>query len=136
MNNYDEYEALLDSYISDLFLRMNASAIMSGYYYALTAVKYVVKNGAASMMKEVYPYVAEVHGATVSRVERNIRHFVKVIWIRERTAEINKVFGGNVYNKRIKPTNSDFIYLIAEKASAYYYVKIGKYKYYHLPPND
>lgn len=120
MATYNEDELRLNIYISNLFLRINGNAIMSGYSYAMTAVKFVLKEGLVSMMSDVYPYVAKVHNTTPSRVERNIRHFVKTIWIRERVVEINRVFGANVYDKNNKPTNTEFICLVAEKAATNY----------------
>ena len=61
--------------------------------------------------------LAELCGTTASKVERAIRHAIEVAFSRGRIENINQVFGINIYNKGDKPTNGEFIALIADKLS-------------------
>ena len=65
--------------------------------------------------KELYPGIAKNFSTSPSKVERAIRHAIEVAWTRGRIENINQVFGYNVYNKNDKPTNGEFIALIADK---------------------
>ena len=68
-----------------------------------------------SVTKELYPTVAKKFGTTSSRVERAIRHAIEVAWDRGDVDILNSYFGYTVHNTRGKPTNSEFIALIADK---------------------
>ena len=65
--------------------------------------------------KELYPNIAKHFQTTPSKVERAIRHAIEVAWSRGRIENINQVFGFNIYNKNDKPTNGEFIALLADK---------------------
>ena len=65
--------------------------------------------------KELYPKVALKHSTTASKVERAIRHAIEVAWNRGRTDAISAVFGARVYIGNERPTNSEFIALVADK---------------------
>ena len=67
------------------------------------------------MTKELYPQIAEKFNTTASKVERAIRHGIEVAWNRQRIEAINAVFGVRVYIGSEKPTNSEFIALVADK---------------------
>lgn len=68
-----------------------------------------------AVTKELYPSVASKHNTTPSRVERAIRHAIEVAWNRGKIDTIDKIFGYTVNNHKGKPTNSEFIALIADK---------------------
>lgn len=68
-----------------------------------------------NVTKELYPGVAEIYKTTSSKVERAIRHAIEVAWNRGRIDAINAVFGTRVYLGSEKPTNSEFIALVADK---------------------
>ena len=65
--------------------------------------------------KVLYPKVAEEYNTTASRVERAIRHAIEVAWSRGNLEAINRVFGFTVDTRRGKPTNSEFIALVADR---------------------
>lgn len=65
--------------------------------------------------KELYPSIAKKCNTTPSRVERAIRHAIEVAWNRGKVDAINALFGYTVNNHKGKPTNSEFIALIADK---------------------
>ena len=68
-----------------------------------------------NVTKQLYPKIAEKFETTPSKVERAIRHSIEVAWNRQRTDAINAIFGVRVYIGSDKPTNSEFIALIADK---------------------
>ena len=68
-----------------------------------------------SITKILYPTIAKRHQTTSSRVERAIRHAIKVAWSRGKMDTIDELFGYTVNNRKGKPTNSEFIALIADK---------------------
>ena len=68
-----------------------------------------------SVTKQLYPTVAKMHDTTSSRVERAIRHAIEVAWDRGDVDVLNSYFGYTIHNGRGKPTNSEFIAMIADK---------------------
>ena len=81
------------------------------------AVKQVMErpNLINAITKELYPAVAREFDTTASKVERAIRHAIEVAWNRGKIENINEIFGYNIYTKNDKPTNGEFIALIADK---------------------
>lgn len=65
--------------------------------------------------KELYPNIANKFETTASKVERAIRHAIEVAWNRGRIENINSLFGIKVYGSHEKPTNGEFIALLADK---------------------
>lgn len=107
----------IDERISSVFITIGIPAHIKGYHFLREAVKMVVDNPDVinRITKELYPGIAKHFGTTPSKVERAIRHAIEVAWTRGRIENINNVFGYNVYNKNDKPTNGEFIALIADK---------------------
>lgn len=68
-----------------------------------------------SVTKLLYPTVAKTYNTTSSRVERAIRHAIEVAWDRGDVDTLNAYFGYTIHNSRGKPTNSEFIAMIADK---------------------
>jgi two-component system response regulator (stage 0 sporulation protein A) len=68
-----------------------------------------------SITKKLYPNVAKKYNTTSSRVERAIRHAIEVAWDRGDTDVLNSFFGYTIANSKGKPTNSEFIAMIADK---------------------
>ena len=68
-----------------------------------------------AVTKELYPGIAKKYDTTSSRVERAIRHAIEVAWERGDIDTINKLFGYTVHTSKGKPTNSEFIAMIADK---------------------
>jgi two-component system response regulator (stage 0 sporulation protein A) len=67
-----------------------------------------------SVTKVLYPTVAKKYQTTTSRVERAIRHAIEVAWDRGDVDTLNSYFGYTIHNSRGKPTNSEFIAMIAD----------------------
>ena len=67
-----------------------------------------------SVTKLLYPTIAKMHDTTSSRVERAIRHAIEVAWDRGDVDVLNAYFGYTIRNSRGKPTNSEFIAMIAD----------------------
>ena len=68
-----------------------------------------------SVTKQLYPMIAKRFGTTASRVERAVRHAIEVAWDRGDVDVLNSYFGYTIQNSRGKPTNSEFIAMIADK---------------------
>ncbi|MEX1377139.1 MAG: sporulation transcription factor Spo0A [Eubacteriales bacterium] len=107
----------LDEQITSIFLSIGIPAHIKGYQFLRIAVKKVVEkpNLINSITKRLYPSVADEFETTASKVERAIRHAIDVAWNRGRIEYINELFEYNVYTKNYKPTNGEFIALIADK---------------------
>jgi len=73
-----------------------------------------------SITKILYPSIAKQHGTTPSRVERAIRHAIEVAWSRGRMETLDALFGYTINTGKGKPTNSEFIALIADKIRLQY----------------
>ena len=65
--------------------------------------------------RELYPGIARRFSTSASKVERAIRHAIEVAWTRGKIENINQLFGYNIYSKNDKPTNGEFIALLADK---------------------
>lgn len=68
-----------------------------------------------AITKQLYPAIAKKYDTTPSRVERAIRHAIEVAWSRGKMDTIDKLFGYTINNGKGKPTNSEFVALIADK---------------------
>ena len=109
----------LDERITSIFLMIGIPAHIKGYTYLREAVKMVIANKDIinRITKELYPGIAQICDTTASKVERAIRHAIEVAFSRGRIENINQVFGINIYSRGDKPTNGEFIALIADKLS-------------------
>lgn len=107
----------IEEKISDIFISIGIPPHIKGYGYLREGIKRTVKRPELinSVTKELYPSVAKAYGTTASKVERAIRHAIEVAWNRGRIDAINAVFGTRVYLGNEKPTNSEFIALVADK---------------------
>lgn len=91
-------------------------AHIKGYQYLRTAIMMTVEDTDMinSVTKVLYPSVAKKFSTTSSRVERAIRHAIEVAWDRGDVDVLNSYFGYTIQNQRGKPTNSEFIAMIAD----------------------
>jgi len=107
----------MDEKITTIFLTIGIPAHIKGYQFLREAVKMVVKNPDVinRITKELYPGIAFSFETSSSKVERAIRHAIEVAWTRGKIENINTIFGYNIYSKNDKPTNGEFIALIADK---------------------
>ena len=97
--------------------RIGVPAHIKGYQYLREAIILAVNDDEImnSVTKLLYPTVAKTFKTTPSRVERAIRHAIEVAWNRGKIENINNLFGTKIYTANEKPTNGEFIALIADK---------------------
>ena len=109
--------ASLDEKISNIFISIGIPPHIKGYAYLREGIKMTVAQPSIinNVTKELYPSIAEKFSTTASKVERAIRHSIEVAWNRQRVDAINAIFGVRVYIGTDKPTNSEFIALVADK---------------------
>lgn len=107
----------LDKKISNIFVTIGIPPHIKGYQYLREAIKLCIADTdiISSITKRLYPDVAKKFGTTASKVERAIRHAIEVCWNRGKIDNINNLFGSKVFNKNDRPTNGEFIALIADK---------------------
>ena len=107
----------LDEKLASLFLTIGIPAHIKGYSFLREAVKMVIENPDVinRITKELYPGIGKRFNTSASKVERAIRHAIEVAWSRGRIDTLNKAFGCRVATKEDKPTNGEFIAMIADK---------------------
>lgn len=107
----------LEIEITNLIHEIGVPAHIKGYQYLRDAITIVVEDMdiLSAVTKELYPTIAKMNDTTPSRVERAIRHAIEVAWNRGRIETIDALFGYTVKNDKGKPTNSEFIAIIADK---------------------
>ena len=107
----------IDEKLASLFLTIGIPAHIKGYSFLREAVKMVIENPDVinRITKELYPGIGKRFNTSASKVERAIRHAIEVAWSRGRIDTLNKAFGGRVATKEDKPTNGEFIAMIADK---------------------
>lgn len=107
----------LDEKITSIFLSIGIPAHIKGYQYLREAIKIVIHSPEMinSITKELYPAIAAHFDTSSSKVERAIRHSIEVAWARRKIENLNAIFGYNIYGKNDKPTNGEFIALIADR---------------------
>ena len=109
----------LEVMITEILHQIGVPAHIKGYHYLREAILRTVKSPEFinSVTKLLYPTVAKAYQTTASRVERAIRHAIEVAWDRGDLDVLNAYFGYTIQNSRGKPTNSEFIAMIADKLS-------------------
>lgn len=107
----------LEQLVTNIFHELGMPAHIKGYEYLRYAVLRVIENRNLlhSVTKELYPMTAKAFGSKASRVERAIRPAIEVAWTRGDADNISKLFGCTVLSSRGKPTNSEFLAMIADK---------------------
>ena len=113
----DSKDSNLEVVITDIIHQIGVPAHIKGYHYLREAIIMAVNDIEImnSVTKCLYPSVAKKHGTTSSRVERAIRHAIEVAWDRGDVDVLNSYFGYTIHSSKGKPTNSEFIALIADK---------------------
>lgn len=106
----------LESQVTKIIHQIGVPAHIKGYQYLRTAIIMAINDTDIinSVTKVLYPTVAKQYSTTSSRVERAIRHAIEVAWDRGDLDVLNSFFGYTVQNSRGKPTNSEFIAMIAD----------------------
>ena len=116
-NREEDQPVDLETVVTEIILEIGIPAHIKGYQYIrdgiiMTVCEPDVING---VTKVLYPAIAKKNDTTASRVERAIRHAIEVAWDRGDVDILNSYFGYTIHNLRGKPTNSEFIAMIADK---------------------
>jgi len=111
----------LEADVTNIIHEIGIPAHIKGYHYLREAIMMVVEEVdlLGSVTKVLYPRIAEKFDTTSSRVERAIRHAIEVAWSRNNIETIKKFFGYTINTERGKPTNSEFIALVADRLRLY-----------------
>lgn len=107
----------LETEVTDMIHEIGVPAHIKGYQYLREAIIMSVEDGEVlgSITKVLYPGIARKYSTTPSRVERAIRHAIEVAWSRGKMETLDGLFGYTINTGKGKPTNSEFIALIADK---------------------
>jgi len=107
----------LDANITSIIHEIGVPAHIKGYQYLREAITMVYNNIEilGAITKTLYPAIAERYKTTPSRVERAIRHAIEVAWTRGNIDSISFIFGYTINISKSKPTNSEFIAMVADK---------------------
>lgn len=113
----NERRSSVEADVTNIIHEIGVPAHIKGYHYLREAILLVMNNMdlLGGITKELYPMIAKKFNTTPSRVERAIRHAIEVAWNRGRIETINKIFGYTVHDEKGKPTNGEFIAMIADR---------------------
>ncbi len=106
----------IETQVTKIIHQIGVPAHIKGYQYLRTAILMTIRDSDVinAVTKVLYPSVAKKYATTTSRVERAIRHAIEVAWDRGDVDTLNAYFGYTIQNNRGKPTNSEFIAMIAD----------------------
>lgn len=112
----------LEKDVTDMIHEIGVPAHIKGYQYLREAIMMSVEDPdmLGSITKVLYPTIAKRYQTTSSRVERAIRHAIEVAWNRGRMETLDNLFGYTINTGKGKPTNSEFIALIADRIRLQY----------------
>lgn len=107
----------MDVEVTNIIREIGIPAHIKGYQYLRDAIMMIISEVEllGAVTKVLYPMIAEKYSTTPSRVERAIRHAIEVAWNRGNIEMINKLFGYTIKLDKGKPTNSEFMAMIADK---------------------
>ena len=116
-NIHDTVPDNIEYVVTDIIHQIGIPAHIKGYHYLRTAILLSVEDSEMinCVTKLLYPTVAKQYSTTPSRVERAIRHAIEIAWDRGNVDTLNGFFGYTIHTAKGKPTNSEFIALIADK---------------------
>ena len=107
----------LDEKLANIFITVGIPAHIKGYQFLREAIKMAIDSPEIinSITKKLYPSIADKFATSPSKVERAIRHAIEAAWNRGKIENINNIFGIKIYTASDKPTNGEFIALLADK---------------------
>lgn len=110
---------VLDRKLVDILLSVGISANLNGYTYLKESIKLAINepNSINAITKILYPTVAQKYNTTSCRVERAMRHALEVSYNKGKMVILNDIFGLKIFDANDKPTNSEFVALIADRLS-------------------
>ena len=117
VNSQASKEEILEVKVTNIIHEIGVPAHIKGYQYLRDGIMMVVDNIEVinQITKQLYPDLAKKYKTTPSRVERAIRHAIEVAWNRGQIETVESIFGYTVNSNKGKPTNSEFIAMIADK---------------------
>lgn len=118
ITNYaKEEEKNLDRKVVDILLRLGIPPNLQGYVFLKESIKLAIYNPSyiGAITKIMYPTIAIKFKTTACRVERSIRHALEVSYMKGKIYNINEIFGLKILEDNEKPTNSEFVALIADR---------------------
>ena len=117
----------MEARVTKIIHQIGVPAHIKGYQYLRCAILMTIDDNDVinSVTKVLYPTVAKKYQTTTSRVERAIRHAIEVAWDRGDVDTLNSFFGYTIQNSRGKPTNSEFIAMIADNLRLKYKSSVG-----------
>lgn len=117
LENEQRFKMTLENEITELLHEIGIPAHIKGYQYLRTAIEktYFNIDYLGQITKVLYPEIAREYTTTASRVERAIRHAIEVAWNRGNIDAIDDIFGYTISATKAKPTNSEFIAMLADK---------------------
>jgi len=103
--------------VTTMMHQLGIPAHVKGYQYIRDAIIMVIEDVSllGAITKELYPAIAKKYNTAPSRVERGIRHAIELAWERGHMETLKRIFGYSMNIERQKPTNSEFIALLADK---------------------
>ena len=107
----------IEERITNIFIAIGVPPHIRGYQYLREGIRITIENPSIinQITKQLYPSIGEKFNTSASKVERSIRHAIQSTWSRGKIENINNVFGLKIYTGGDKPTNGEFIALIADK---------------------
>lgn len=107
----------LEKIVTEIIHEVGIPAHIKGYQFIRSAIMMAVENMDVinSITKQLYPELAKMYHTTPSRVERAIRHSIEVAWNRGKSETMEEMFGYTISSGKGKPTNSEFIAMIADR---------------------
>lgn len=117
MASYNPMFKNLESKVTKMIHEIGVPAHIRGYQYLRDAIMLAIKDMDIinSITKQLYPAIAKDYNTTSSRVERAIRHAIEVAWGRGHVETLDNLFGYTIQTSKGKPTNSEFIAMVADK---------------------
>lgn len=117
INDQSTKEEILEIKVTNIIHEIGVPAHIKGYQYLRDGIIMVVNNIEIinQITKQLYPDLAKKYKTTPSRVERAIRHAIEVAWNRGQIETVDSIFGYTVNSNKGKPTNSEFIAMVADK---------------------
>ena len=108
---------VLDEKLVNILLSVGISANLQGYTFLKESIKMVVEDPMTinRVTKVMYPNIAKKFDTTPCRVERAIRHALEVSYNRGKIYNLNQLFGLDIFDKYDKPTNSEFVAVVADR---------------------
>ncbi len=111
------FKTSADEKISNIFINVGIPPHIKGYAFLREGVKMAIEKPEVvnNITKQLYPSIGEKFNTSASKVERAIRHAIEVAWNRGRIESINSILGVRAFVGKEKPTNGEFIALVADK---------------------